>query len=528
MNDRLKQSRLGPAASAGRRLQVAGVIIAALVIGLGYGYAQSNATSATTASESATQATTTPVSTATLVCPMVKDESSTNIMTFSPGTVSASGNTSETVTQQQGNSSSLFTAGKPGTLSSATGISGGSPTASDISNPVIAHVGGAYAPGFAMTETMPSGSSAGQHGLASTDCGSPDTDFWFVGLGTDASPYSMLNMANVDSSPASVTVTMYTVGGPLAQSEAQPLQGITIPANSEADELVNVLDNQKQGAPYAVHVVATAGRIAASVLDWDGNGGGRDFIGSQKSATSLVFPGIPQQEDNEQVKLSLLAPDGAASVALRWIGQHVITPAIGTDFSGNLIQGKVATVDLSSVPISGEYAALEVCGAQSAASQCLPITGNSGSVPVVGEIKITQSDSHGSDTAFITPAQPLAGDGIVADNPVADDVLTLTNTGSADAVVKVTQTPDGASPSPSSATVTVPAGQTVSVPITAPKKRLSAYALTVTPLDGAQDVYAARIAGQGGELTIQSLTTTPEVVTIPAVGQDSSGLVPQG
>lgn len=519
---KVRQSRLGPVAGVGRRVQVAGVVIGALVVGLGYGFAKPAAAPADSAS--AAQSKTTPVATATVVCPVVKGSSTTNISTFTPGTVASSGTATETVTQQQGGSKQLLSAGKPGTIATATGVSGSAST-TDISNPVIARAAGPDAAGFTMTETVPSGSIDADKGLASENCGSPDTDFWFVGLGTDSSPFALLNLANVDSDAASVTITMYTAGGPLAQAQAQALQGITVPAGSEQSELVNVLDTTQQGAPYAIHVVASSGRVAAAVLDWDGKGGGRDFIGAQKAASTLVFPGIPQAEDSEKVQLSLLSPTADASVALRWVGHSTISPAVGGQFSGNLVQGKVTTVDLSAVPTTGEYAALEVCGANSAANSCLPVTGTNGAVTIVGGVKVTQSDGNGQDTAYTAPVQPLAGDGIVADDQ-SGSVVTLTNTGKSAAQVKLTLTGTGSSPATSSSTVSVPAGQTVGTPLTAPKGA-SDFALTVTPLGGAQDVYAARIEGTGSTLSIQPLSTAAETVTIPAVGQDASGLVPQ-
>ena len=524
MSENQRQLRLGPVAGVGRRIQVAGVVAAALVVGVGYGYAKPAATSATSASQSAAQSTTTPVSSATVVCPEVKDSSATDITIFSPGTVTVPGSSSETVTQLQG-SGNVLTAGKAGTLTTATGVSGAAASAQDISNPVIARATGADAAGFTVTETLPSGSTSADKGLAAENCGSPDTDFWFVGLGNDSAPFSMLNLVNVDNVAASVTVTMYTASGQLMQSAAQSLQGLTIPANSQQSTLVNVLDSQKQGAPYAIHVSVSAGRIAASVLDWDNNGGGRDFIGSQKSATTLVFPGIPQAENSEKVLLTLLSPTADASVALRWVGHSTISPAVGSAFSGSLVQGKVTSVDLSQVAVQGEYAALEVCAADSAANQCLPVTGSGSSLPIVGEVKVTQSDNSGQDTAYTNPVPALSGDAIVADNR-SNTVVTLTNTGTAAAKVKITETGSGSSPTTGSTTVSVPAGQTVDTPLTEPKGA-SDFAITVTPLAGAQNIYAARIEGSGSNLSIQPLSTAAETVTIPAVGQDASGLVPQ-
>jgi hypothetical protein len=520
-----KQSRLGPVAGVGRRVQVAGVVVAALLVGLGYGYAKPAAS--TPAAHTAQSATTSPINSAEVVCPVVKDVGDTNVTTFTPTTVTGSGTASETVTQLSqlsaagtGQPKTLLTAGKPGTLAGAQGLNGGSPTSNDLSDPVVARATGPDAPGFTVTESLVS-ATASDRGVASQNCGSPDTDFWFTGLGTDKNPFALLNLVNADSIPASATVTVYTANGPLTGSNVAALQGLTFTPESESYELITTLAAGQPG-PYAVHVVATVGRIAAAVLDYDGNGDGRDFIGSQKSAGMLVLPGIPQAEDNEKIQLTLLAPNAPASVALRWVGHSTITPAAGS-FTGQLDQGKVTTADLSTVANPGEYATLEVCGSASAADQCLPVTGTGGPTQIVGEVKVTQSDSSGQDTAYITPASALTGDGLVADNPAAS-VLTLTNTGSSAATVKVTQTPNGASPTPVTSTYTVNPGTTLAQNLAMPKGAAD-YALTVTPVSGT--VYAARIGGIGHDLSIQPLSSAAETVTIPAVGQDFSGLVPQ-
>lgn len=523
-NQPKQKNRLGPVAGIGRRVQVAGVVMAALVVGLGYGYAKPAATTST--AHAAHNAGVSPITSAGLVCPVVKDVKDTNVSTFTPTTVTASGTATETIAQlsQLGASApprSLLTAGKPGTVATAQGLSGSTAIANNLSDPVVGYATGPDAPGFTLTESLVPGPSA-ESGLASTNCTSPDTDFWFTGLGTDKTPFAMLNLVNAETIPASVDISIYTADGPLTGSNVTALQGVTLTPGSQTYELINTLAGN-QTPPYAVHVVATVGRVEAEVLDYDGDGHGRDFIATQKAASTLVLPGIPQAQNNEQIQLSLLAPNAPASVALRWVGNSTITPATGS-FSGELAQGKVTTVDLSSVANPGEYATLEVCGSASGPNQCLPISGSSGTASVVGAIKITQSDGQGQDTAYITPVPPLGrSDGVVADSP-ANSVLTLTNTGTTTATVKIVQTPTGASPTPVTSTVTVKPGTTVAQALTMPKGA-TGYALTVTPTGGT--VYAARIGGAGHQITIQPLSPAAETVTIPAVGQDVSGLVPQ-
>ena len=54
------------------------------------------------------------------------------------------------------------------------------------------------------------------------------------------------------------------------------------------------------------------------------------------------------------------------------------------------------------------------------------------------------------------------------------------------------------------------------------------FAITVTPLDGASQVYVARVmTGTGPLITIQSMSTALESVLIPPVRADMSGTVPQ-
>ena len=160
-------------------------------------------------------------------------------------------------------------------------------------------------------------------------------------------------------------------------------------------------------------------------------------------------------------------------------------------------------------------------------AKTVPVSGSNGAaIPIVGEVKVTQSDNGGQDSAYTNPVLPLAGDGIVADNE-SNSVVTLTNTAKTTAQVKITETGGGSSPAVAATTVSVPAGQTVETTLAEPKGASGDFAVTVTPLNGAQGVYAARIEGSGSSLSIQPLTSAAETVTIPAVGQDSSGLVPQ-
>jgi hypothetical protein len=67
----------------------------------------------------------------------------------------------------------------------------------------------------------------------------------------------------------------------------------------------------------------------------------------------------------------------------------------------------------------------------------------------------------------------------------------------------------------------------MTAPLTAPAGATQ-FAVTVTPLNGASQIYAARVmTGSGPLITIQPMATALESVQIPPVRSDLSGTVPQ-
>jgi hypothetical protein len=123
----------------------------------------------------------------------------------------------------------------------------------------------------------------------------------------------------------------------------------------------------------------------------------------------------------------------------------------------------------------------------------------------------------------------------VAENQAGSSVE-LTNESTQSAQVKVTTTGQAAPaatgqtpppPAVQAQTVTVPAQTTMVVPLTAPTG-ITQFAVTVTPQDGASQIFAARVmTGTGPLITIQPMFTALESVLIPPVQSDLSGTVPQ-
>ncbi len=490
---------------AGRRLQVAVGVIGAIGVGIAYGYgvAPAAATPNTSVAPKSTA-----VRTATLACPEVTGPSDATVNAITPsGVVGAkapvAGDTA-TLTAL-GAKSPLATLKQTGALSVNANLSGDTANLSQDSIPVVGKANGGYAPGFTLTETLSSGTSSGLHGLASTPCTPPDTDFWYLGADPGSKSTAKINLYNGDQIAAQVNLSVFTQDGPVSNSAMQLGQGLVVPSGSQHAP-VDLSSFNSSGTPVAVHVVTTAGRIAAALLDSDGFAG-RDFVLAQRPAAHLMLPGVPAADGKAgspmKLQLVLFSPSADTDVTLHWIGRSKITPTVTVP---HLAAGKVQKVDLSNVPAPGEAGALQI--------------DSSNGTPFLAAIKVT--GEGGSDIAYLSPVQALTGESIVADNKPGS-VVELTNNATHDAQVKVTVEGTG---TPSAQTVTVPAQSTKAVTVNPPKGATS-YAVSVTPLGGASSIYAARVMTDGGLITVQPMATALETVQIPAVRDDLSGVVPQ-
>ena len=491
-------------AGAGRRAQVAIGVFAALVVGLGYGYSMKPAAAGSAQSAAATV---TPVRNSTTICPMVTGQADADFAAITPaGAGTPGGGDAATVTAFNSQTAAVTLKGA-GTLGTATALSGQPANLNNESVPMVAQATGGYAPGYTVTEVLNSTGAGTDHGLAATPCTAPDTDYWFIGAAANAKS-ALLNMYNSDQIAAEVNLAAYTQDGPIAGGVMQTDQGLLVQPVSQYTQPVDLTGLTNGGnSPIAVHVTTTAGRVAAALLDSDGNVG-RDFILAQKPAAHLVIPGIPAPSANAATKmklqLALLAPTTDTDVTLHWIGGSTITPNVTVP---HLSAGKVQQVDLSSVPVSGEAAALQIDSANN--------------VPLIAEIRVT--GEGGSDTAYLNPVAALTGESVVAGD-TNGSIVQLTNTATKDAQVKVTVEGSG---NPAPQNVTVPAGSTKAVPLQAPAGAAS-FAVSVQPLNGAASVFAARImTAAGGLITIQPMSTALETVDVPAVRSDLSGAVPQ-
>ncbi|MBS2964456.1 hypothetical protein KGA66_15470 [Actinocrinis puniceicyclus] len=493
-------------AGAGRRIQVAVAVFAAIGVGVAYGYGVAPAASKP---QTAVAAKSTPVRTATLVCPDVIGSNDATVNAITPagaaGGITPAAGDKATLTAL-GGKSPLATLKQPGALSVNTGLGGNIANIQQESIPITGQAGGGYAPGFTVTETLAGGTTAGTHGLASTPCTAPDTDFWFLGADPGEKSNALINLFDSDQLAAQVNLTAYTPTGQAGLGATELGQGRLVPPGGQHDP-IDLNGFSSTGDPIALHVVATAGRVSAALLDSDGMGG-RDFLLAQKPAAHLMLPGIPapsaKPASRMKLQLLLFSPTTDTDASLHWIGTSKIVPTVTAP---HLTAGKVEQLDISSVPGPGEAGALQIDTA--------------GNVPILAAIKVTAEG--GTDTAYLSPVPALAGEAVVADDKPGSSVE-LTNNGTQSAQAKVTI--ESATGAPTPQTVTIPAQSTKLVALQAPQGATS-FAVSVAPLAGAASLYAARVMSGGGMLTIQPMATALETVQIPAVLGDLSGSVPQ-
>jgi hypothetical protein len=488
-----------------RRTQVAIGVVVALVAGLGYGYSVKPAAASPGRTVAATA---TPVRNTTVVCPIVTGQADVNVAAFTPAGATAAPGDTATVTAFNSQTPTI-TLKQTGTLATPKNLlSGAVDNLGQENVPLVAQATGAYAPGYTVTETINSTGAGTQHGLASTPCTAPDTDYWFIGAAADAKS-AKLNLYNSDQIAAQVNLAGYTQDGPVPTATMQTYQGLLVQPAAQYTQPLDLTALGTGTTPLAVHVTTTAGRVSAALLDSDSTGE-RDFIQAQKPAAHLIIPGIPAPANNPATKmklqLTLLSPNADTDVTLHWIGGSAITPNATVP---HLTAGKVTQADLSNVPVPGEAAALQIDSANN--------------TPIVAELRVVAEG--GSDSAYLSPVPALTGEAIVADD-ANGSIVQLTNTAAKDAQVKVTTEGSG---TPNTQTVTVPADSTKAVQLQGPAGGGAQFAVSVVPLGGANSVYAARImTAAGGLITIQPMSSALETVDVPAVRSDLSGVVPQG
>jgi hypothetical protein len=344
-------------------------------------------------------------------------------------------------------------------------------------------------------------------GLATAQCPSPGTDFWFVAPGQKSVADIQLYLMNTGSQAADATVQILTDSGPvLGAMDA----GIGVPAHGlVVQSLAKLLHGSRA---VALNVTTSVGQVAASVLETSGGSQPGAWLPAvQAPATSQVLPGLSGTPGERELYVAVPGEDNAQVrvTAVTERGSYQPTGGGGINLPG----GSAAAVALPS--LGGIAAAVLI----------------SSNVPVTASMTVA-GGAAGAPGAFTAAAPSVQEQGVIAGNAGgsgSSSVLVLSAPQRA-AQVRVTELPtaDGlAAVAPR--VVRLAAGHTVVVTLTPrrPAVRPSAFAVVVTPLPGSGPVYAGRVTSVGGVVrSILPVASSLTWVPLPPVRSSLTAALP--
>jgi Family of unknown function (DUF5719) len=360
---------------------------------------------------------------------------------------------------------------------------------------VVIQATGAMARGLEAEQVLPGGK-------VSARCGSPGTDFWFIGPGAFSVGHIQLFIMNVGGQPADVDVQAYTDAGPL-QGSADT--GVAVaPHAMVTQSLAKMLHGTRM---IALNVRTSVGQVVAAVEETTGAAHSGAWLPvSAAPGTRMVIPGMPPTAGTRELFVTVPGTQ-AAHITLNAVtskGTYHPTGGGGLDIPG----GSVAQLSLTS--LSARYGALEI----------------SSNVPVTASL-LTPGGQKGTPGAFSSATPALQEQGVVATNVAGGGAVSFLVLSAPWRAARVRVTEVGAGGGQGSAApgkvVVVQAQHSLLQQLTAPPgtRRGSAFAVIVTPLPGSGPLYAGRVVmgnGRGGALqSILPVSSALTVVPLPSV-----------
>lgn len=156
----------------------------------------------------------------------------------------------------------------------------------DTAGPVVLTAQGDVAPGLL-------GARFGDGQMAAGECGVPQPQTWFTGVGAGATHASVLELVNPDGGSAVADITLYDARGPI---DVPDLRGVTVPGRT--GQQLDLAEIVPQRGELTAHVVVARGRLGVSVLDRIPAIGAQplteDFLGGQaEPMTEALLLGLP-------------------------------------------------------------------------------------------------------------------------------------------------------------------------------------------------------------------------------------------
>jgi hypothetical protein len=297
--------------------------------------------------------------------------------------------------------------------------------------------------------------SADLVGLASAECAEASSDSWLVGGATVTGRTTLLTLSNPSAVVATVTLTIYSEAGAVS---AAGTDGIAVPAGGQ--RVFSLAGFAPNAVSPVLRVQSRGGQVVANLQQSTVRTlepGGVDIVGTAAApSTTSVIPGLVIANSDAVVArqaepgfsdlgsvIRLFVPGTAGAKA-----RISVVPENGTTETSSvrvdLPAGVVTDVPLDTLA-DGSYT--------------VTVTAD---VPVVAGARVSTVGATGvSDFAWLAAARPLHGNALVAIAPGPAPLLHLANPTTAPETVKIRATGEA------DATVTVPAGQTVTHPVVA-------------------------------------------------------------
>ncbi|MCW2706704.1 MAG: hypothetical protein JWM22_546 [Frankiales bacterium] len=350
-------------------------------------------------------------------------------------------------------------------------------------------------------------------GLAGLRCEPPKPDLWFEGGSTMVGNESTLVLANVDDTPATVNVGIFT-----SRHELDPPggQGIVVQPHTRDEIPLDTLAPDED--LLALHVSSTRGRIAAGLR--------------HALKTTTATEGVDWVPQTQPPAKQVVVPGFANGPGLRAL--YITNP--GTD--DTTVKVTVTTQDGQFVPKNDDAVAVPAGRTVSVRLDDVNLTSaaaatvtSAGAPVIAGGFAKDYQTGPVREFAYTAGALPLSGPALVTDvvidRPTESTLILSAPQGAA--TVTVTPVPvlgqSGAKPS-GPKTVRIPAGRTATLKLSTffPPGANAQLAVEVRPAQGSGPVYAARYLrehGAHGPLTTLLVLEGPaQLVSRPAVASD--------
>ena len=329
-------------------------------------------------------------------------------------------------------------------------------------------------------EQITRGKTGRNRGLAGVRCDAPRREAWFVGGATGVLDTTTLVLANVDDTPSTVDITVFTGTGPI---DSRLGQGITVLPH--ARKVINLDSLAPDRTNLTLRVLSRRGRVAANLLHARINGRiplGVDYVPrTEPPATSVVVPGFPK---------------GPGPRVL------MVTNPTADDTT---VTVRVTTADGQFVPTG--LSAINVPAGTTVPARIDPITDTSalsalitsdGAPIVAGGVVTDSGETHARELAYTSGTTPLTGPALLTDLVIdrpTESTLILT---AMDSTAYVRVTPirvvgtTGSLPPPK--TIKVVGGRTGTLPLSTffPPGTTARLAVEVRVMPGSGPVFAAR------------------------------------